>query len=87
MLVQASRGRISQRLTFPILLGPAILITLFTDVQSAVALASRVFALYYLLQAWIAASLAVREHAWEKAGGFTALGAAMAAIMIFGIPS
>ncbi len=87
LIVEATRGRIPVRLTFPMLLVPAILITLLTDVQSAVALASRVFALYYLLQSWIARSLAVREKAWGQVGGFALLGIAMGVIMVFGIPS
>jgi hypothetical protein len=87
LIIEETRGRIPQRLTFPILLVPAILITLFTDVQSAVALASRVFALYYLLQAWIAVTLAARQQAWGQVVGFAALGAAMGVIMAFGIPS
>jgi hypothetical protein len=87
LLVEASRGRLPRRATFPLLLAPAILITLLTDVQAAVALASRVFALYYFLQSAIAVLLAFRERAWGKVAAFSAIGVAMAVIMVFGIPS
>jgi hypothetical protein len=87
LLVEASRGRLPRRATFPLLLVPAILVTLLTDVQAAVALASRVFALYYLLQSLIAIVLASRQRAWGKVVAFGALAVAMATIMVFGISS
>mgnify|MGYP000119678028 CR=1 FL=1 len=47
-------GRVARKWTFPILLIPTIALFLLTDVTQAVALASRVFAFYFLLQALIA---------------------------------
>ncbi len=58
-----------------------------SGVTSAVALASRVFAIYYLLQAYIAGRLAWRAKKWGWVAFFVALGLAMAAIAVFGIPS
>jgi hypothetical protein len=86
MLVQQIGDRVSHRWMFPLLLVPAILIVLLTDVTSAVALASRVFAIYFLLQAFIAGRLAWRARQWAWVAFFTGIGAAMAAIAIFGIP-
>ncbi len=54
---------------------------------SAVALASGVFAAHFLLQAFIAGRLAWRVKGWGWVAFFTFIGAAMAAIAIFGIPS
>jgi len=55
-----------------------------TDVTQAVALASRVLAFYFLLQALIAGMLAWRKQAWGAVAGFTAVGLAMATISMFG---
>lgn len=60
---------------------------LLTDVASVVALASRVFAAYYLLQALIAGRLAWRAERWGWVALFTGIGLAMAVVAVFGIPS
>ena len=86
MLVQQLGDRLKQRWTFPLLLVPAILIVLLTDVTSAVALASRVFAFYFMLQAFIAGRLAWRAKSWGWVVFFTGIGLAMATISIFGLP-
>ena len=82
MVVNAGVGR---KWTFPITLIPTIALFLLADVTQAVALASRVFAFYFLLQALIAGMLAWRKQAWGAVAGFTAIGLAMATISIFGI--
>jgi hypothetical protein len=87
MLAQQVGDRLPKRWTFPLLLVPTILVVLLTDVTSAVALASRVFAVYYLLQAYIAGRLAWRAKKWGWVAFFAALGLAMGAIAVFGIPS
>jgi hypothetical protein len=87
MLAQQVGDRLTKRWTFPLLLVPTILVVLLTDVTSAVALASRVFAVYYLLQAYIAGRLAWRAKKWGWVAVFVALGLAMGAIAVFGIPS
>jgi len=87
MLAQQVGDRLTKRWTFPLLLVPTILVVLLTDVTSAVALASRVFALYYLLQAYIAGRLAWRAKKWGWVAFFIGLGLAMGAGAVFGIPS
>lgn len=87
MLAQQVGDRLTKRWTFPLLLVPTILVVLLTDVTSAVALASRVFALYYLLQAYIAGRLAWRAKKWGWVAFFIGLGLAMGAVAVFGIPS
>ena len=69
------------------ILVPAIVVVLLTDVVSAVALASRVFAAYFLLQAFIAGRLAWRARRWAWVAFFAVIGATMAVIAIFGIPA
>jgi hypothetical protein len=82
MLVNHS---IPRRWTFALLLIPAIVVFLFTNVSGAVAMASRVFAVYYLLQALIALIIARRARNWPVVAGTGAIGIAMGVIAIFGI--
>jgi hypothetical protein len=60
---------------------------LLSDVASVVALASRVFAAYYLLQAVIAGRLAWRTRRWGWVALFTGIGLAMAVVAVLGIPT
>ncbi len=83
MLVNA---KVPRRISFLVILGPAILVVLFTDVNLAVNLASRVFAAYFLTQAVLAGILARRKASWGPLAGFTVVGLAMATILIFGLP-
>lgn len=87
LLLETTRGRMHRRWTFPLLLVPAIALVLLTDVTQAVAIASRVFAAYFLLQAVIAGVLAYRAKAWWRIGLFAIIGMLMAIIMIFSIPT
>jgi hypothetical protein len=66
---------------------PAIVVVVLTDVTAVVAIASRVFAAYYLLQASIAGQLAWRAGRWGRVIIFTGIGSAMAVVAVFGIPS
>jgi hypothetical protein len=77
--------RMPRRWTFVVLLGPAIAIFLLVDITEAVALASRVFAAYFLLQAVIAWILSRRVQNWAAVAGFTAIALAMGTITIFGV--
>jgi len=86
LLIEATRGSIARRYTFPILLVPAIMIVIFTNVTDAVAIASRVFALYFVLQSLIALMLALRSRSWPAVFGISAVGLMMAAVTIFGLP-
>ena len=76
---------VPRRWTFVVLLAPAIVIFLLVDISQAVALASRVFAAYFVLQAVIAWTLARRVKNWPAVAGFTAIAIAMGTITIFGL--
>jgi hypothetical protein len=84
-------GQVGERLprpwTFPLFLVPAILVVLLTEVSSAVALASRVFAAYYLSQALIAGQLAWRVERWAWVAFFAGIALAMAVVAVFGLPT
>jgi hypothetical protein len=83
MLVNA---KVPRRISFLVILIPAILVVIFADVNAAVNLASRVFAAYFLTQAFLAGVLARRKSNWGAVGGFTVVGLVMATILIFGLP-
>jgi len=87
MLVQQVGARLPQKWTFPLILVPAIVVVLLTEVTSAVALASRVFAAYFLLQALIAGRLAWRARRWAWVAFFAGVGVAMGVVAVFGIPA
>jgi MFS-type transporter involved in bile tolerance (Atg22 family) len=78
--------RVPRRLTFALLVVPAVVIFIMADIAQAVSLASRVFAIYYLLQAAIAGILAWRRQSWGAVAGFCAVGTAMATIAVFSLP-
>jgi len=83
MLVTAS---VPRKLSFLMILLPAILVVIFTDVTVAVNLASRVFAGYFLIQALLAGLLARRKQNWWAVAGFAGIGLVMAIILVFGLP-
>jgi hypothetical protein len=87
MLARQLGDRLPRQWTFPLFLVPAIVVVVLTDVTAVVALASRVFAAYYLLQALIAGQLAWRARRWGWVVFFTGIGLAMAVVAVFGIPS
>jgi hypothetical protein len=87
MLAGELGDRLPRQWTFPLFLVPAIVVVVLTDVTAVVALASRVFAAYYLLQALIAGQLAWRARRWGCVVLFTGIGLAMAVVAVFGIPS
>jgi hypothetical protein len=85
LLIEATHESIPRKYTFLILLIPASLIVVFTSVTDAVAVASRVFAGYFAIQATLAGFLAVRGRSWLAVAGFAVIGLVMAFIMIFGL--
>jgi hypothetical protein len=74
-----------RKYTFLTPLIPEALIVIFTSVTDAVAVAPRVFAGYFTIQAALAGFLAVRARSWPAVIGFSAIGLVMAFIMIFGL--
>lgn len=78
--------KVPRKVTFPVILVPAILLVVFVDVNVAVNLASRVFSAYFTIQAVLAALLAARKKNWWAVGGFVAVTLMMLTILIFGLP-
>jgi uncharacterized membrane protein len=78
--------RVARRITFPIILLPAIMLVIFVDVNMAVNLASRVFAAYFTIQALLAVILASRKKNWWAVAGFIGVALIMLAILFLGLP-
>lgn len=87
VMVELTNKQIPRRLTFPLLAAGSILVVLATDVLTAVAAASRVFAVFYVMQCLIALIMAGRRRQWTHVVGILAVGLAMVVIAIFGLSS
>ena len=86
LISEVSKGRVSERLAYALLVGFGILITWTANVFEIISYASRAFATYYAIQAVIAAWLAkMRGDTW-KAAVFAAMAVIGAAIALFGAP-
>jgi hypothetical protein len=77
---------VSRRLTFLIILIPAILLVIMVDLDVAVNFASRAFAAYFTVQASLATMLAARNRNWPAVAGFVGVGLAMITVLVFGLP-
>ena len=88
LAVEFTRRRLGVRQTFPVFGVAVIGILWATDVFGIIALASRAFALYYMLQCLVAAA---EVHAREGFSGrccrFAALAGLAAAVVMFGVPA
>ncbi|KAB1186971.1 MULTISPECIES: hypothetical protein [Haloferax] len=87
VLLELTEGGVEERFTYPILAIGAIAVVLVTDVLSAVAIASRVFAAFFAIQCVIALVVASRENEWARFVGIGLVGLAMLTIAIFGLPT
>jgi hypothetical protein len=91
LIEEVSGGRISPGHAYAIVAGLAIAVTWATDVFGIINLASRAFALFYLLQCLVA--LSVLHHRDDlprrapRAALFAASGLVCLAVVLFAIPS
>ncbi|OUS19146.1 hypothetical protein A9Q95_16020 [Rhodobacterales bacterium 59_46_T64] len=86
LITEVSKGAIKERVAYALLVGIGVLLTWTANIFEIISYASRAFALYYALQAGIAAIRAWRGNHLAKAtlfGGVALLGVAIAA---FGTP-
>ena len=84
LIVELTKGRISARQGYAILVGIGLIMTWTYDVFQIISYASRAFALYYALQATIAALVAMRQIQTGKTIVFTTAALLAAVIVIFG---
>ena len=86
LITEVSKGKVSERLAYALLVGFGILITWTANVFEIISYASRAFATYYAIQACIAALTAKKRGETWKAALFTAMSLIGAAIALFGAP-
>jgi len=84
------KGRVSCRLCYPMITGLAIVLVWAANIFEVIALASRAFAFYYMLQALLAARLAWLRtglpHRHLAIGGFVGLAVVMLFVVVFAEP-
>jgi hypothetical protein len=90
LVAEETRGRLSQRAAYPLLVALAIALIWAFDIFEVIAIASRAFATYYALQAVIAVAAAWKVHrGWRRAGAvgwFVLMALALAAVALFALP-
>jgi hypothetical protein len=86
LLHDLSRRRILVRSGYPLIAMVAALVTWETDVLSLIALASRCFAFYYMLQCTVASISARKRGSVAHAAGYAALSFICLCVVFFGAP-
>jgi len=90
LIEQVSANKIDRRHAYPVIALIGICLTWTLDVYGVIALASRAFALFYLMQCLVAAAVALKAPGVPRRGlypaGFLALSAMAVAVVLFGIP-
>ena len=84
LVAELTRGRVSQRGGYALLVAAGLALTWTADVFQIISFASRAFAGYYALQAFIAAVSARRRGRKPLAAAFALLGLLGVAIVVFG---
>jgi hypothetical protein len=90
LIEQVSAKKIDHRHAYPLIALIGIGLTWTLDIFGVIALASRAFALFYLMQCLVAAAVARKAPGVPRrvlyAAGFLVLGAVALAVVLFGIP-
>jgi hypothetical protein len=91
LIEQLSRDVINHRHAYPVVALVGIGLTWSLNVFGVIALASRAFAMFYMLQCVVAAGVALVapdvNKRWLRAAGFIVLAGCAAAVVLFGIPA
>ncbi len=87
LISELTKGRIPVRTGYVVLVVIGLLLTWAMSVFEIISYASRAFAFYYGLQAFIAAKGSWSETGWSfKGSGFAVLGVLGLSIVVFGTP-
>ncbi|PKI01443.1 hypothetical protein [Glaciecola sp. 33A] len=87
LIAELTKGRISPRAGYSALVGIGLILTWAMSVFEIISYASRAFAFYYALQAFIAAKGSWSQSGWSfKVSGSATLGILGLAIIVFGTP-
>ena len=83
-MVEAFDGRVAPRAAYTIILAGAAVLCWTADTLQLLAIASRAFAFYYMLQAIVA--ICVSEK-WRERAGMALVAAVLAFITVFAVPA
>ena len=87
MIEQESKGKLNARRVYPIIMGLAIVLIWMTNIFELVAIASRAFAFYYMLQTLLATKLALTKESGVRrivlTTGFTGLSLFLLGVVLF----
>ena len=91
LVVEETGRRMSERHAYPVLIACSVALIWLFDIFQVIAIASRAFAFYYLMQTLIALMvsgqvLAGTQKRWAQ-GGFATLAVLLALIVIFALPA
>lgn len=90
LIEQVSGQRVDHRQAYPVIALIGVALTWSLDIFGVITLASRAFALFYLMQCVVAAGVALEtpslRYPWLHAAGFLVLAAIALAVVVFGIP-
>lgn len=87
LIAELTKGRIPAKAGYGVLVGIGLVLTWAMSVFEIISYASRAFAFYYALQAFIAAKGSWSQNGWSYKGiGFATLGILGLAIVVFGTP-
>ena len=87
LITELTRGRIPIRSAYAVLVGAGVALTWASDIFSIIAYASRAFALYYAVQAAIAAFGAQAQRSRARAAAYADLAVLGLVMAIFGTPA
>lgn len=87
LITELTRGRIPIRSAYAVLVGAGVALTWASDIFSIIAYASRAFALYYAVQAAIAAFGARAQRSRARAAAYAGLAVLGLVMAIFGTPA
>jgi len=86
LMAEITKGRLTPRMSYVVLVGIGIALTWAANVFEIISYASRAFALYYALQASIAAIASMRRRQFVQGTGFVLLAILGMMIAVFGQP-
>lgn len=86
LIAEATKGVVSERLAYALLVGTGVVLTWSANIFEIISYASRAFALYYAIQACIAAIRASGRGLSLQGAGFAGLAMMGMAVAIFGTP-
>ncbi len=87
LMVEETKGRVSERRAYPVLIALSIALIWAFDIFQVISIASRTFAFYYMMQAFIAAMVARKNKHYGQMAFALVLAVILALIVVFALPA